>query len=90
MDLKDNETLPRTRLAVAEYDAGEPARYARMMATRTNDEVWAAVAADKAAADKVREAFAEDTKEINSRDRAFLVHPCDPWLRRSLNRKESP
>jgi len=82
----DNETLPRTRLAVATYDAGEPARHARMMSSRTNDEVWAAVAEEKADADKVREAFAEDTKEINTRSNAFLVHPDDPWLRRILEK----
>jgi len=72
----------RTREALVAYDADTPRRDALWDAVQTNEDVYAAEAEDKAAADKVREAFAEDTKNVNSRDRAFLVSPNDPWLRR--------
>jgi hypothetical protein len=74
--------LPRTRSALEIYDAGKSERHAVWDAVETNEDVWACVARDKEAADLVREAFAEDTAHVNSRDRAFLIHPDDPWVRR--------
>lgn len=72
----------RTREALKVYDADTPRRDKLWNDAMTNEAVYAAQAEDKVAADKVREAFAEDTKHVNSRERAFLVSPNDPWLRR--------
>jgi len=74
-------SLRRTKEALAVYDADNPRRDALWDAVQTEEDVYAAEAEDKAAADKVREAFALDTQHVNSRDRAFLVGPNDPWLR---------
>jgi hypothetical protein len=71
----------RTRKALKKYDASKPARARRWETAATDQDVAAAVAQDKAAEDLVREAFAVDTKYINSKDRALLVRPDDPWLR---------
>jgi len=68
--------LERTAQAVREYDRVN-AGY-RANGKMTLEEVEAALR-------KVREAFAEDTKDINSRDNAMLVHPDgDGWLRKML------
>lgn len=71
----------RTRQALQAYDAEKPSIAALFELAMTNEEVEFAVKAEKEEADKVREAFFEDTKEVNSRDHAKLVHPNDPWLR---------
>jgi len=75
-------TFDRTKEALQVFDATRPARDAKWDAALTNEDVYAAQAEDKQAADVVREAFAEDTREVNSRAQAFLVSPDDPWLRR--------
>lgn len=64
------------------YDSTKPQRDAAWLDALTNAAVWACVRRDKTAEDRVRQAFAKDTSDVNSRDRAFLVHPDDPWLRR--------
>ena len=74
----------RTREAVAAYDTQKPRLDALMFDSLTEDAVWAAVAAEKAEADKVREAFFEDTQHVNSRDHAKLIGPDDPWIRRLI------
>jgi len=72
----------RTRAALAVYDADKPRVQASWAAAQSDEDVAACQAADKEAADKVREAFALDTAEVNSREHAFLINPDDPWLRR--------
>lgn len=74
--------MERTKAALAVYDGGKSEREALLDRAESNEDVWAWVAMEKAAADLVREAFAADSAHVNSRDRAFLVHPDDPWLRR--------
>jgi hypothetical protein len=81
MNEKTATSFCRTREALEAYDADTARRDALWDAAETNEDVYAAEAEDKKAADLVREAFAEDTKNVNSRDRAFLVGPNDPWLR---------
>lgn len=76
----------RTREAVRVYDADKPRRNALWEAATTNEGVLAAQAEDRAAEDKVRESFALDTADVNTRSQAFLVHPDDPWLRKLLER----
>ena len=69
-----NNPFTRTRAALAEYDSGEPARRAVWygeFATDADD--FRAEAADKAALDKVRAAFYQDTKEINSHENCMRV-----------------
>ena len=78
--------LERTKVAVAAWDADKPRRDALWSAAMTNEAVYAAQADEKTEADKVREAFFEDTKDVNSRDHAALIHPDDPWLRRLLSK----
>ncbi len=78
----------RTRAAIAAWDAGARARYECWLAVSTKEELRAAMAREKEEADLVREAFAEDTAHVNSRDNAFLVHPDDPWLRRVVGAPE--
>lgn len=79
--MKGLANFSRTQEALKTYDTDKSRRDAVWGATDTNEAVYAAQAEDKKAADKVREAFAEDTKNINSREQAFLVNPDDPWLR---------
>lgn len=57
--------LPLTRKALEEYEASQAQRDAAFDAATTNDEVWAAFAADEEAADKVRRAIEADTADIN-------------------------
>jgi len=71
-----------TRAAVIAFDADRPRRDALWDAVETEADFILAVATDREAADKVREAFAEDTKDYNSRARAFLIHPDDENIRR--------
>lgn len=63
----------RTAAAYKEFLAGEKARYDAMMAAETDEAVMACLANDKAAWDKVTDAFALDTAHVNSRDRAKLA-----------------
>lgn len=74
--------MENTIKASKAYDEDKPRRDALWDSAATNEDVRAAVAEDERAADDVRAAFFEDTKDVNSRDRAFLVHPDDPWLRK--------
>jgi hypothetical protein len=73
-----------TRKALEAYDAEKPRLDALMFESMTEEAVWAAVAAEKAEADKVREAFFQDTRHVNSRDHAALIGPNDPWVRRLI------
>lgn len=57
--------LPLTRKALEEYEASQAQLDAAFDAATTNDEVWAAFAADEEAADKVRRAIEADTADIN-------------------------
>jgi len=76
-------SFDHTRKALTVYDQAAPERSAAWSAALTNQEDFAeAVARDKRDGDVVREAFYQDTQHTNSRDRAFLVHPDDPWFRR--------
>jgi len=74
-------TFSRTQEALRVYDAGKTDREARFASASTTAELEAALSAETAAARVVSEAFAEDTRHINSRENAMLVHPDDPWLR---------
>lgn len=55
-----------TKKALIEYDANEAARDALWLAVKTNADVEAAEKADLDALLKVRAAFYQDTKDINS------------------------
>lgn len=76
-----DERMARTRAALAVWDADRPDRDARWRAAGSDTDFAALIASDEAEADKVREAFAEDTKHVNSRERAFLIHPDHKYLR---------
>ena len=80
------DPFARTRAAVSVYDGEKPVILKAWMNALTADELDAVHASDVASENKVREAFAADTAEVNSRDRAFLVHPDDPWLRALIAR----
>jgi hypothetical protein len=77
----------RTKAAVDAWDVGREARAARFEAATTAEEVAAAEAAEAAELRAFHEAFYEDTKEVNAREAALLVHPDDPWLRGLLARQ---
>lgn len=76
--------LPLTTLAVAEWDAVQPALDALWESAQTNEDVYACQAADEAARLKVGEAFYQDTKDFNQPWVAKVIGPRDPWLRRQL------
>lgn len=77
-------SFERTRAAVAKYDAAKPELSRAYSASMTLREFRAAAAQEKVLVDEVRAAFFEDTKHVNSKDRAYLVHPDDPHVRRWL------
>jgi hypothetical protein len=72
-------TLDNTKVALARYDAGQPARDAYLDAAQTDGEVYRWMLDQKIAADEVREAFFEDTKDRNSHDNCMIVEIA--WLR---------
>jgi hypothetical protein len=76
--------LARTKAALAVYDAGKAERNAFWEAADTNEDIMACITRDIEAEDLVREAFALDTSDVYSRDRAFLVHPDHKWLRKQV------
>ena len=65
--------LDRTRAALAEYDQAKPHRDKAWDNVETSADVNACVAAEEAALTKVREAFALDTADRNSRDNAMIA-----------------
>lgn len=75
-------TFQRTSKALQAYDEDRPRREALWERVQTAMDVGRCVHEEQAAANLVREAFFRDTQHVNSKDRAFLVHPNDPWLRR--------
>ncbi len=87
-------TFKRTIAALAVYDREAADRDKAWDAATTAIDVDSATEADQVAADRVREAFALDTCQVNDRDQAFLVQPNDPWLRalvaRFMAASESP
>lgn len=70
-----NQTFPNARRALAEWEAGEEARYLKLRECKTNAEVRAFEAEAKAADQKVQDAFWEDTKAYNQQKNCRLVHP---------------
>jgi len=86
--LPDPLTLTCTRAAVVSYDRVYEAYQILMFGNTyvTNAESDAAYALVEAAELAVREAFALDTADRNSRQNAMLVGPRDPWLRRMLEK----
>jgi len=76
--------MDRTRKALLAYDEGSKERLDRL--AEDLDEVRY-YAEENAAIQDVREAFAADTAEVNSRENAMHVHPASwagwrPWLDR--------
>jgi hypothetical protein len=86
--LTDPLTLTCTRVAVGEYDLVYEAYQTLLFGSTyvNNAESDAAYALVEAADLAVREAFALDTSDRNSRQNAMLVGPRDPWLRRMLEK----
>jgi len=76
-----------TRAAVKVYDADKPRLDALWSAAMTPAEFRHAQSEDEKAADLVREAFFQDTKDVNSRDHAKLVHPDDAFVRHLIATK---
>lgn len=67
------DRFARTREALVKYDGGEEAREACWSAIETDADLLACDRMDKAALDEVREAFALDTADCNSRDQAMIA-----------------
>lgn len=65
--------MVHTKAALDEYDRTEPKRQRMLDRARTNADVYAWQDAENEAVRKVKEAFAKDTADRNSRDRAMLV-----------------
>lgn len=80
-------TLERTRIAIEAWDALRPVVDQMLWDARTPRDVYRALAFDRLCANFVREAFYTDTQNVNSRSRAYLVHPGDAWIRNAIRRK---
>lgn len=78
----------RTREALKVYDAGKHERDMAWAAAEDNKDVHSAKFMEQAAQDFVRDAFVLDTLEINQEARSRLIHPDDPWLRKTVELKE--
>lgn len=76
--------LEKTRAAVKIWDEKKDTLAKRIVATTTEIEFREAWEAEAKEIDLVREAFAIDTHDINSKENAYLIHPDDSWLRRWL------
>lgn len=74
-------TFEKTRAALEVYDAGKDDRANLWQEATDADDIHYAEVQDKLAADLVRAAFLEDTKDSNSSHNANLIHPDEPWLR---------
>lgn len=70
--------MKRTREAIAAWDTLQE----ELEHATTQERLDVYLKLEEAQLAKVREAFALDTADINSRENAMLVHPRDPWLRR--------
>lgn len=79
--------LVHTTRALAEYDAGEAERDAAFAQASTADETTAWLHAERAALDKVRRAFLEDTKDRNNWSQ---VQHVDLFYLREQVRKHGP
>ncbi len=86
MDTQDQPavSLSRTKAALEVWDAGAEARAKRWHDALTNKAVWACVKRDEQEALPIQKSFASETP--NSLDRAKLVLPDDPWLRRLVTK----
>lgn len=71
----------RTKAALRSFDAKRSRINNQWSNAYSTRDVNAAAAEEKAAVEEVAKAFVDDTKRINQRATAMLVHPDDPWLR---------
>lgn len=74
-------SFPNTKKALEEYDAGRAERDRLWQEAMSNQDMIHYGRVELAAAEKVQEAFYQDTKEFNSRDRCSLVDPDSAFLR---------
>jgi hypothetical protein len=81
VEVESRATLKRTKLAVDAWDSTFETRMNMYVGAETPRDVYRAQAFERLLANYVREAFAEDTKDVNSRERAFLIHPDDTQFR---------
>ena len=65
--------FPHTKVALEEYDMGQPKRQRLYDAAGTDEEVRTWETREKEDLDKVRRAFFEDTKHHNSLDNCMIV-----------------
>lgn len=78
--------MPRTAAALAVFDAQKPQLEALWAEAECNDDVYAAIRAEKEAWLAVQEAFA--TESPNSLERCRLVEPNSAWLRQLVERSQ--
>jgi hypothetical protein len=95
----DFPNLARTAAAIAAYDAFADRHYGRATvdALKTDADVEAWVARDRAEMDKVINAYADDTADRNSRKTLLQVMPmkfarrmANDWTKQQISRTASP
>lgn len=76
-------SLARTEAALKEWERGAPAREVAWNTTENNEELMAVMQADLRALASLHDAFYEDTKDRNSRERCGLlgVETIREWVR---------
>lgn len=78
--------MKNTRMAFVEFDTTKPEREAAWKNVATDADVLACETADKAALDKVRVAFYEDTKDINNLAHCMIVSLLDLRVMAKINK----
>jgi len=73
--------LPKTVIALAQFDAELPGLAKPLADAQNVGELKAALAAIDVAGRVVAEAFGDDTAEINPRAAALAVRPHEGWFR---------
>lgn len=76
--------LTKTKIAIQQWDSNRAEREARWSKVSCNRDFKECTRLDKIEADLVREAFFQDTQEVNCKERAYMIHPDDVWLRECL------
>lgn len=74
--------LAQTRDAILQWEQASRVVEEIFWAATSQRDVWRACALERGIMMCFRETFFRETAHLNTRNRAYLVHPKDDWLRR--------